>query len=640
VNPQRLGFFSKYGSPIAVVAALALVVALAPTKTPEEVNEFLSADDGATSAAADGETAVGDTGAAAVDPATGEVVAVAGTGGTTGATVAGVSVARPGATGGTTAGRTTGSTPTGGGTTGGGGGGGAAVPPNAVAGTATPGADCTRTQILKTDVWGCKPAFSGSNGGATYKKGVTGDKIQAVFYVGQTGAVLAEEPNTSSTVVCGIQQPTPEDFDRTIEVYEEFFNRHWQLYGRKLDIKVFRAQALSTDSAATRSEAVKVDQEIKPFLLINSFANEFVDETSRRGIVNFGGVGLSTQFLKSHAPFVFQLGQDTDMQNAMLAEYIAKRVDPYPTSITGDPATQGSNLVPPRGVQRKYGVLYPGDAAQQLTGMGDDMLARLQAKGIPASRMKKYAYQSDATTWPTQAPNLVAQMKADGITSMLIMVNPAFISFFTPAATAQGWFPEYIVTDFVLQGTSAIPRAVAQNPVNGQPTYSQWKRAFGISFNAAPPDVQSRCNGSRWERWGYEAYRSVDPDGEPDSGFIIPFVGLLHAVQALENAGPVLDPGTYRDGVFKIKATPPGGKTDDRRGYGPGDYSGSEDIVEIWWNPAKNTRGPGNVPGEYEYANDGMRYALGQIPAGETQAFQPCSLQPGGCGGDLPKWLR
>jgi hypothetical protein len=633
VTSQRLGFFSKYGTPIAVLAALALVVALAHTKSPEEVNEFLDAS----GSSSDGEAAVGTTGATATDPATGEVVAVAGTGDTTAATVAGVQVARPSSSGGTATGRAT----TGAGApTAGTAAPGASTPPNAVAGTSTPGADCARTAILNTDVWGCKPAWSGNNGGATYKKGVTGDKVQAVFYVGQTGAVLAEEPNSSSTVVCGIQQPTPEDFERTIEVYEEFFNRNWQLYGRKLDIKVFRAQALSTDSAATRSEAVKVDQEIKPFLLINSFANEFVDETSRRGIVNFGGVGLSTQFLKSHAPFVFQLGQDTDMQNAMLAEYISKRVDPYPTEITGDPATQGANLSPPRGVARKYGVLYPGDAAQQLTGMGDDMLARLQAKGIPASRMKKYAYQSDATTWPTQAPNLVAQMKADGITSMLIMVNPAFISFFTPAATSQSWYPEYIVTDFVLQGTSAIPRAVAQNPLNGQPTYSQWKRAFGLSFNAAPPDVQQKCNGSRWENWGWRAYKSIDPNGEPDSTFIIPFVGLLHAIQSLENAGPVLDPGTYRDGVAKIKATPPGSKTDDRRGYGIGDYSGSEDIVEVWWNPSKNTRGAGNVPGEYEYANDGMRYALGEIPVGKTEAFQACSLQPGGCNGNLPKWLR
>jgi hypothetical protein len=386
---------------------------------------------------------------------------------------------------------------------------------------------------------------------------------------------------------------------------------------------------------------VKVDQQIKPFLLINSFANEFVDETSRRGIVNFGGVGLSSEFLKGHAPFVFQLGQDTDTQNQMLADYIAARVDKFPPKFAGDDS-QAPNYSPRRTGQRKYAILYPGDAAQQLTGMGDDMMARLRAKGVPASRMKKYAYQSDATTWATQAPNLVAQMRADDITTMMIMVNPAFISFFTQAAQTQNWFPEYLVTDFVLQGTSAIPRAVATNPVNGVPTYSQWKRAFGLSFNAATPDVIQKCRQFRWEEWGHKAYKSVDPRGEPHSGFIIPFVGLLHAFQALENAGPTLHPGTYRDGVFKIKATAPGSKTDDRRGYGPGDYAGSEDVVEIWWNPTKNTRGAGNTPGEYEYVNDGYRYTFGEFDKYardiEVEAFTACSLQHGGCTGQLPRW--
>jgi hypothetical protein len=216
---------------------------------------------------------------------------------------------------------------------------------------------------------------------------------------------------------------------------------------------------------------------------------------------------------------------------------------------------------------------------------------------------------------------------------------PAVISVVAGAATSQAWYPEYIVTDFVLQGTSALPRVIAANPgPDGRPTYSQWKRAFGLSFNAAPPDVLVKCNGSRWENWGHKAYKSIDPSGEPDPGFIIPFVGLIHAFQALENAGPKLDPGTYANGVFKIKATPSTSKTDDQRGYGPGDYSGSEDIVEIWWNPTKNTRGSGNTPGEYEYAADGMRYAAGQMPILETEAFRTCSIQPGGCENKLPRW--
>jgi hypothetical protein len=90
--------------------------------------------------------------------------------------------------------------------------------------------------------------------------------------------------------------------------------------------------------------------------------------------------------------------------------------------------------------------------------------------------------------------------------------------------------------------------------------------------------------------------------------------------------------------VFRYKSQPPLSKTDDLRSYGPGDYAGNQDVVEVWWNPTKNTRGAGNTPGEYEYANDGMRYTFGQIPNAPVEPFQPCSLRAGGCSGNLPKW--
>ncbi|MDQ3107412.1 MAG: hypothetical protein M3Q68_06355, partial [Actinomycetota bacterium] len=359
MTTQRLGFFSKFGTPIAVVASLAMLLALAPSKSPERTNEFADAstapgatvptgDDGtaAASTTADGELAA--TSAGSVDPVTGATTVATVLGTQSSRTVAGGATTR---TGGTAAGGTaTGAAPAAGA------GGAAAVAAPAAAeaprfgGTsaATAGADCTRSEIFKSADFGCKPAWSGNNGGTTYAKGISGDKVQAVFYVGNTGATLAEEPAQAATV-CGIPNPTPEQFDKTILTFNKFLNKHYQTYGRAVDYKVFRAQALSTDSAATRAEAVKVDQEIKPFLLVNSFANEFVDETSRRGIVNFGGVGLSGAFLKSHAPFVFQLGHDTDTGNQLLAEWIGNRVNPYPTKITGADS-QAPNFSPPRGV--------------------------------------------------------------------------------------------------------------------------------------------------------------------------------------------------------------------------------------------------------------------------------------------------
>lgn len=641
MNTPRLSFFSKYGTPIAIVTALALVLAVAPSKSPTATNGFAEVAAGSdaeesagTVTASSDEAAAGD-GGGPVDAASGD---------TTAATVAGVSSARTSSGPGTTARPASGTS------------GGAAAPAGGApssgstaeaprfggATSATAGADCTREAVFKSSDYGCKPPFTGSNGGATHTKGVTGEKIQAVFYVGNTGATLAEEPAQAATV-CGIPNATPEQFDKTIEMFGRFLNKNYQNYGRTVDFKVFRAQALSTDSAATRAEAVKVDQQIKPFIVVNSFANEFVDETSRRGIVNFGGVGLSGAFLKSHAPFVFQLGHDTDTGNELLAEYIGKRVHPYPSQWTGDDATQGpGKYSPPRGIQRKYAIVYPGDAAQQLTTIGPDLAARMVKWGVPASQIRTYGYQSDATTWSTQAANLVAQMRNEGVTNVMFLVNPVFISFFTLQATQQQWYPEYIITDFATQGTSATWRAIAANPVGGVNTYSQGRRAFGLNYAGAPSVSFSRCKSSPTEERAYAAFKwaaadAGQPNLEPASGFIIPFLGMWVTMQGIENAGPRIDPGTFRDGMWKIKVVQPKSRTDNLFGYGPGDYSGSQDAVEVWFNPTKNTRGPKDPPGEFEYVADGMRYTFGQFPKAQTEVFRLDCLGPGGCG-TAPTW--
>jgi hypothetical protein len=108
-------------------------------------------------------------------------------------------------------------------------------------------------------------------------------------------------------------------------------------------------------------------------------------------------------------------------------------------------------------------------------------------------------------------------------------------------------------------------------------------------------------------------------------------------MQGIENAGPRIDPGTFRDGMWKIKVVKPTQRTDNLFGYGPGDYSGSQDAVEVWFNPTKNTRTAKDPPGEFEYVADGMRYTFGQFPRAKHEVFDLNCLGPGGCG-TAPKW--
>src|SRR5207302_4477676 len=74
----------------------------------------------------------------------------------------------------------------------------------------------------------CMPAFAGANGGNTYA-GVTADTINVVVIIpsyGETDKALA---------ATGLAE-TPEQAQEDANTYAAFFNKHYELYGRKLKI--------------------------------------------------------------------------------------------------------------------------------------------------------------------------------------------------------------------------------------------------------------------------------------------------------------------------------------------------------------------------------------------------------------------
>ena len=56
-------------------------------------------------------------------------------------------------------------------------------------------------------------------------------------------------------------------------------------------------------------------------------------------------------------------------------------------------------------------------------------------------------------------------------------------------------------------------------------------------------------------------------------------------------------------------------------GFGPGDYTPTDDFREIWWNP-QAVSGQNNQPGAWVALNGGQRYLPGQVPAGRPPYFQ------------------
>ncbi len=89
------------------------------------------------------------------------------------------------------------------------------------------------------------------------------------------------------------------------------------------------------------------------------------------------------------------------------------------------------------------------------------------------------AYQLDPARLQEQAASAIARFKEAGVTSIIFSGDPVAPGTFTPEATNQDYFPEWIITGSALVDTTAAARGFDQE---------QWAHAFGISPLAARVD--------------------------------------------------------------------------------------------------------------------------------------------------------
>src|SRR5947208_495461 len=255
---QRL--LRGYG-PLAVFAVLLLLMSLlVPSKSPTKVN------------------------AAGAGSDTGDVGIVGGTEGAAG-----------------TAGDATGAA---GGAAGAAGAAGGAAKPGAGAAAAAAKSPCTdRKDQVQGDPYSppCI-AFSGNNGGAT-AKGVTPTEIHVAY------RSLNEKgfQQTLAALAGASLQDGPDDINRTVQALGEYFNRHFQFYGRKLVFDIYNGQGSNTtellgggqDKAEADADTVKSKGD---FADMSATSEPYADALAKRGIVGFGDPYLSQTWHAQHAP--------------------------------------------------------------------------------------------------------------------------------------------------------------------------------------------------------------------------------------------------------------------------------------------------------------------------------------------------
>jgi hypothetical protein len=315
----------------------------------------------------------------------------------------------------------------------------------------------------------------------------------------------------------------------------------------------------------------------------------------RQKVLAFGGLHLPASYYQSKAPYAW--GQLIDCTTLMgsAVDLLAKR---FPAA--GKAERSGSAKM--REMPRRYGLLVPDDAvyAQCI----NEARPKLKAAGITLTKEIKYAL--DFNKLQQETPNMAAQLKQAGVTTLLLVTDPLLPFFLTGAATQQDFWPEWFVTGTIGTDIDLAGQFYDQD---------QWQNAYGQSY------LTALGQGKAAE--AYRAYKTMRSD-EPTTMADLTYQSLLMLFIGLQQAGPHLTPQTFQQGMY---AYGPHKGPLGQWSFGPNDYTPTDDAREVYYD-RKAISAFNSKPGRWVVLNGGKRYRGASWPATAPAAPIPPPAAP------------
>lgn len=447
----------------------------------------------------------------------------------------------------------------------------------------------------------CVAAHDGADPGATHR-GVSSDTIKIVWYEVRTDAAT-----TSVLAAAGANDSTELQRQQVLD-WIEYYSSHYELWGRKVEIEFLPASGETTDDAAARADAIRAAEEMGAFAVMNApTSNVFVDELVARGVMCFCTVSQPIEAYLGWAPFVWS--------NLASSTQLYKHRAKYVSRLAGGPAEHANDPVLTE-TERVFGLLYYDTDGQAYRPGIDYFIEELRnTYGIELAAVSEYhGYPETARSQEDARPAIQRLVNAD-VTSVICVCDPFGPIFMTQEATRQLFFPEWIITGSALTDTSFFARLYDPQ---------QWNASFGLS--ALPARLPEQLGDSyRLLLWHF----GREPTAPSSYGVLRGPLDLFFS--GIHMAGPRLDPGTFRDGMWAMPPTAMDGITNvgqsfGRHGLWPwDDYLAFDNMTEIWWDP--DARGEDELgtdgDGLYRYVDGGVRYLWDQWPDSRPRVFDP-----------------
>ncbi len=442
----------------------------------------------------------------------------------------------------------------------------------------------------------CYKPFTGDNGGAT-STGVTADTVKLVVYLPQEN-----DPILSFIYKQVGNTDTPTQIFQSYQGFNQMLATYYETYGRKIELVRYNATGTISDAVAATSDAETIARDIQPFAVLGgpNLTEAFADTLAANKIVCVSCTpGQPNQWYVDRAPYVWDIQKNTDQNLQMVAEYIGKQV-------ANRKAQYGGADV--NGKPRKLGLVALSASVQAdelRQGFIDDLKKNYGAEIFDLSTY------SDPVALASQAGEVMAKMKASGVTTVIFYGDPLAPQALTKSATEQGFSPEWVMTGSALVDTTIFSRTYDQQ---------QWAHAFG------PSNLFARTNSSlTGSTFLYKWFFNADPPAE-QVALLLPNLQLFYA--AFQGVGPALTPDAMRTALFQspiVDSTvlTPQISWGNHKIWPATDYAGIDDQTEIFWNATAT--GPDELgkegTGMWAYVDGGKRYLPGQWPKGEAQVF-------------------
>ncbi len=441
--------------------------------------------------------------------------------------------------------------------------------------------------------------WDGKNNGGATARGVTKDTITIAYRdignpLGDSDSELAKTAEKKGIVA------SPEATERTRAALLEYFNRTYELYGRKVKIVTYkgRGDAIKelggTGQEGANADGLKVAQEIGAFADMTAISQPYLDALVRQKVIAFGGLHLPSTYYRQRAPYAWGQLVDCTALLSSAVDLISKRLPP-----SGNATRAGSAAL--RQKPRKFGLVVPDDAvyAQCI----NEARPKLKAAGVDFA--KEIRYSLEIAKLQQEAPNMAAQLKAAGVTTVVLVTDPILPFFLSGSATQQDFWPEWFLSGTVLTDADVAGQFYDQD---------QWQFTYGQSYLA---DIkQGQASES------YRAYKKIRDD-EPTMTRDLDYYSLLMLFIGLQMAGPNLTPQTFARGLFSY----PG--ADGPLGHwswGPDDYTAIDDAREIYYD-RRALSAFNNQPGRYVSPSGTKRYR-GSWPAQAPPVPTPPAAAP------------